>query len=129
VLDVEPSPYRTIGSATGRKGRRSPKSISPARAPATLPPGRGGVEEENQKLSAEQKLRVVDAIFPGSGAVITNLARFSDWERWNYDWRFDVEPTLLAIAQRNGPGFLLGSLMYFDKPIGDTDRLFPGSMR
>jgi hypothetical protein len=34
----------------------------------------------------------------------------------------DVEPTLLAIAQRNGPGFLPGTLIYFDKPTADTHR-------
>jgi len=36
---------------------------------------------------------------PHAGAVITNLARFGDWERWNYDWDLDVEPTLREIAR------------------------------
>jgi hypothetical protein len=44
----------------------------------------------------------VDAISPGAGAVITNLARFTDWERWNYDWHLDVEPTLREIAEQQG---------------------------
>jgi len=94
-----------------------PESTSPARAPATLAPGRGGVEGKESKLSAEQKLLVVDEIFPGAGAVITNLARFGDWERWNYDWDLDVEPTLREIAESQVPGWMPGGLLYFDKPI------------
>jgi len=41
---------------------------------------------------------------------------------WGYDWHLDVEPTLLAIAQRNGHAWQSGSLVYFDKPIADTHR-------
>jgi len=59
----------------------------------------------------------VDEIFPGAGAVITNLARFGDWERWNYDWDLDVEPTLREIAESQVPGWMPGGLLYFDKPI------------
>ena len=60
----------------------------------------------------------MDEIFPGAGAVITNLARFGDWERWNYDWDLDVEPTLREITESQGPGWMPGGLLYFDKPIG-----------
>jgi hypothetical protein len=70
----------------------------------------------------QSRLVRLDEIFPGAGANITNLSRFSDWERWQYDWHLDVEPTPLAITQRNGPDFLPGSLVYFDKPIADTHR-------
>jgi hypothetical protein len=59
----------------------------------------------------------VDAIFPGAGAVITDLARFTDWERWNYDWHLDVEPTLREIAEQQGRGWMPGGLIYLDKPI------------
>jgi hypothetical protein len=38
---------------------------------------------------------------PGSGAVIVNLARFGDWQRWGYDWRLDIEPTLREVADQN----------------------------
>jgi hypothetical protein len=75
------------------------------------------VKEGEGKLSAEQKLKRLDEIFPGAGAVITNLARFSDWERWNYDWDLDVEPTLREIAESQGLGWMPGGLIYFDKPI------------
>jgi len=72
---------------------------------------------EEKKLSSEQKLVRVDEIFPGAGANITNLSRFSDWGRWNYDWHLDVEPMLREIAERNGPGWMPNGLIYFDKPI------------
>ena len=60
----------------------------------------------------------MDAIFPGAGAVITNLSRFSDWQKWGYDWDLDIEPTLREIAERNGPGWMPGGggLTYFDQP-------------
>src|SRR5262249_9506483 len=76
-----------------------------------------GSEEESGKLSPEQKLAKLDAIFPGCGANITNLRRFSDWENWNYDWRLDVEPTLHEIAEQYGPGWMPSALIFFDKPI------------
>jgi len=53
-------------------------------------------------ITSEKKLRLVE-IVPGAGRNVTNLSRFSDWERWGYDWHLDVEPTLLAIAQRMAP--------------------------
>jgi hypothetical protein len=72
--------------------------------------------------SAEQKLLRLDELFPGCGANITNLSRFTSWERWGYDWHMDVEPTLMGMAQQNGPGWMPGSLVYFDNPIRDAHR-------
>jgi hypothetical protein len=97
------------------------ESLSLAGARATPPPD-AAPEGVNGKLSSEQKLKRVDEIFPGAGATITNLARFSDWEHWGYDWDFDIEPTLVAIAAHNGPTFQPATLTDFDKPIGDTFR-------
>jgi hypothetical protein len=48
-------------------------------------------------------------------ANVTNLGRFSDWDRWNYDWHLDVEPTLHEIAEQQGPGFMPGTLL--DSPL------------
>jgi hypothetical protein len=76
----------------------------------------------NGKLSSNQKLRRVDEIFPGAGATITNLSRFSDWVTWGYDWHLDVEPTMREIAERNGRAWQSGSLVFFDKPIANTHR-------
>jgi len=92
------------------------------RAHATLRPEGAVLEGANGKLSAEQKLKRLDEIFPGVRENILGLSRFSDWEHSDYDWHLDVEPTLLAIAQRNGPTFLPATLLYFDEPIADTHR-------
>jgi uncharacterized protein YdaU (DUF1376 family) len=92
------------------------ESVSLPRAPATLPP------EDAALRSApglEEKLRALDAIFPGAGANITNLSRFSDWELWGYDWKLDVLPTMRGKAATNGAGWMPVKLIYFDKPIAE----------
>jgi len=124
-----------IGEDSERIGQKeeSPSSaassVPPPRAPATLPPDRAALKREDFQSSEgkpepshEEKIKRLDEIFEGAGANITNLSRFSAWVTWGYDWHLDVEPTLLAIAQRNGAGFLPGTLTYFDKPIGETHR-------
>ena len=93
----------------------------PPRAPATLLPDRAALKGDSQsgkgEPSHEEKLKRVDEIFPGAGAKFTNTSRFSAWVTWGYDWHMDVEPTLMGIAQRNGPGWLPRKLDYFDEPI------------
>jgi uncharacterized protein YdaU (DUF1376 family) len=69
------------------------------------------------QVSSADKLRRIDEIFAGSGAVIVGTARFGDWERWGYDWHLDVEPTLMEIAARKGPEWKPRKLDYFDEPI------------
>ena len=96
----------------------TPPIVLPSHAPARDPAVVVGSEEEGEgKPSVDQKLAKLDAIFPGCGANITNLARFSDWERWNYDWALDVVPTFHEIAEQYGPGWQPGALIFFDKPI------------
>jgi hypothetical protein len=71
----------------------------------------------NGEPSSEAKLRRLDEIYAGSGAVITNTARFNDWQRWGYVWGLDIEPTLLEIAARKGPEWSPKTLVFFDEPI------------
>jgi uncharacterized protein YdaU (DUF1376 family) len=80
----------------------------------------GQETDSNSQPSAEQKLLRLDELFPGSGAHVVNLSRFTAWERWGYDWHMDIEPTLMAIAEQNGPGWLPRKLDYFDEPIREA---------
>ena len=114
---IVPSKIPLSLSPSLKKESYTPPSVPLPRAPARDPSTAGGVGEEEGKPSPEQKLAKLEAIFPGCGANITNLARFSDWERWNYNWALDVEPTLREVAESQGPGWLPTTLLYFDKPI------------
>jgi hypothetical protein len=96
----------------------------PPRAPATLLPDRAALKGDSQsgkgEPSHEEKLKRVDEIFPGAGAKFTNTSRFSAWATWGYDWHMDIEPTLMAIAERKDREWLPRKLDYFDEPIREA---------
>ena len=102
-----------------RRWVRKVRKFGLPRARATLPPDRATLKGEDSKPTSEKKLLRLYEIFCGTGAVITNLARFSDWERWNYDCHLDIEPTMREIAARKGPNWAPAKLIYFDQPIAE----------